>query len=268
MKLKSCIVFAVSIFDRSKLYVLHEYLDTFKHTYPDCDIYIGINHGSVEDIEEIIDSYKLNTFVVRNTESLYNTSDTSAYQVALKYLRDSGNRYDLYWFAHTKGGVNGRDVERSLYLQHLFNDRNNIETMFASHKFLGSYALRGVSTSAAGDLWPTYNGDYIIPICDNAITSKLLCTHINWSYIETMYVINRQSIDTFFDITPDEFFNTMIPNRYYFEVIFPWIPSRCGFFPYVKQEGCYFNNNISLKSITNSWIIENNLLYLQSYLSL
>lgn len=266
--MKSCVVFAVTIFDVSKLYVLREYLDVFKRDYSNCDIYIGINHGSVNEIESVIDSYQLNTFSIRNTEDLYNTSDASAYQVALKHLKASGNRYDLYWFAHTKGGVNGRDYERNLYLNELFGKRDEIELLFKTHGHIGSYGLRGVSGGAAGDEWATFNRDHVIDICTNIATDKLPYTHINWSYIETMYVLNKQSIETFFDITTDEFYNTKINDRWYFETIFPWVASRCGYFPYIRQEGCFFNNSISLKSITKSWIIENNLLYLMNYINL
>jgi hypothetical protein len=59
--MKSCVIFAISIFDNSKLYVLHEFLNQFKTTYSDCDFYIGINYNSVTEIESIIDSYDLNT---------------------------------------------------------------------------------------------------------------------------------------------------------------------------------------------------------------
>jgi len=264
--MKSCIVFAVSIFEESKLYVLEQYMRSFKGNYQDCDLYVGINHGSLNIVEEVIKSYGLNSYMIRTPENLYNTSDTSAYQIALKHLKNSGNRYDLYWFAHTKGGVNGRDHERNLYLVEMFGNRENIERLFVDYPYIGSYALRGVSGGAAGDDWRVFNRDHVVEICSNKITKELPYTHVNWSYIETMYVINKQSIDTFFSITTDEFYDTKIKDRWYFETIFPWVPTRCGYFPYVKQEHCFFGNGASLKKITEDWIEKNNLNELKRYL--
>lgn len=266
--MKSCVVFAASIFDQSKLHVLHEYLNIFKNNYNDCDFYIGINHGSINEVEEVISSYKLNCFVVRSPQHLYCQSDASAYQVALKLLKKSISRYELYWFAHTKGAVNHRPDERSMYLNLMFSNRNKIESLFEEYENIGSYALRGVSTSAAGDNWATFNRDHDIQICANLITKDLPYTHVNWSYIETMYVLNKNSVEKFLSLTTDQFYETRIQERCYFEVIFPWIASRCGYFPYIEESGCYFDKNISLKNITNNWIIQNNLLHLSNYLEL
>lgn len=266
--MKSCVVFAVSIFDQSKIHVLQEYLDVFKTHYSDCHFYIGINHGSINEIEEIIKSYGLFATTIRIPDYLYCESDASAYQGALKILKKSGLRYDTYWFAHTKGGVNYRPKERNLYLTELFPNRFEIEFLFKQHPYIGSYALRGVSTGAAGDDWSVFNRDHVIEICTNKLTKDLPCTHVNWSYIETMYAINRPSMDAFFSITNDDFYDIKIKDRWYFETIFPWIPSRCGYFPYLKTPQCYFNNSISLKEITHKWITDNKLSHLINYLSL
>lgn len=266
--MKSCVVFAVSIFDPSKLYVLHEYMTVFKKHYSDCDLYIGINYGSINQVEEVIKSYELSTHLTRIPHHLYCESDASAYQGALNILKNSGSRYDLYWFAHTKGAVNYRPFERSLYINEMFSNRIEIESMFEKYEYLGSYGLRAVSTSAAGDDWSTFNRDHQIQICSNDIIKDLPATHVDWSYIETMYALNKKSVETFLDLTKDVFYSTKIQERCYFEVIFPWIATRCGYFPYVKIPNCFFNKKISLKEITNNWIIKNNLSNLNTYLDL
>lgn len=267
--MKSCIIFAVSIFEESKLHVLQEFLNVFKEKFSDCDYYIGINYGSVPSVEEMIDSYQLNAEIVRLTDpSLYAESDASAYQLALWSLKKSKKSYELYWFAHTKGGVNYRPNERSLYLNKLFGNRLNVEALFSAHEFIGTYALRGVSGSAAGDVWATFNRDHHIDICSNKLTKELPCTHVNWSYIETMYVMNKHVVETFLEISPKQFYDTKIEERCYFEVIFPWIATRLGYFPYIEEPNCFFGNGTNLKDITRTWIYENNLHQLLKYLDL
>jgi hypothetical protein len=266
--MKSCVIFAISIFDDSKLYVLHEFLNQFKTTYSDCDFYIGINYNSINEIESIVESYGLNVNIKRLTEpNLYCGSDASAYQQALKLLKDSNKTYELYWFAHTKGAVNNRPYERNMYLTQLFANRLHIESMFINNTQLGSYALRGVSRSAGMLNWATYNKDHEVEICLNSISKDMPYTHVNWSYIETMYAINKHSIETFLSLTSDAFYENKIQEPCYFETVFPWIATRCGYFPYIHQTDCFFGER-NLKDITTEWIKYNNLTHLNSYLNL
>ena len=257
--MKSCVVFAVSIFDVNRLYVLRDFLESFRNKFSDCDFYIGINYGSIPEVEDVINEYKLNARVTRLTnESLYCGSDASAYQVALKDLRDSNKSYDLYWFAHTKGAVNNRPAERQMYLSELFGNRTAIESMFETHDYLGSYALRGVSRSAASYRWDTFNNDHHIDICSNFKFDILQYSHVNWSYIETMYVIKGDAIQAFLRNSPNEFYTNKLQDHCYFEITFPWIVSRCGYYPYIKESACFFGE-ANLKDITKEWIYENNL---------
>ena len=267
---KSSVVFAVSIFSQDRLFVLREFLDTFKLKFSECDYYIGINYGSIPEVESVIAEYKLNAVVERvQDESLYCGSDASAYQVALALLKASGKQYNVCWFAHTKGAVNGRPAERSMYLSELFGERANIEQLFQSYDQMGSYALRGVSSGAAGDNWAVFNHDHHIKICSNEVygDGELRYKHVNWSYIETMYAIKGEAVQAFINNTPDEFYNTKIQDPCYFEIIFPWIASRCGYFPYIKQSRCFWGS-VDLKDITKQWIDENNLYHLNNYLLL
>lgn len=266
--MKTCVIFAVSIFDTSKLFVLHEFLKTFKESYSDCDFYIGVNYNSIPDVESVIQSYNLNVVIERlNDPNLYCGSDASAYQLALKLLKESKQTYDIYWFAHTKGAVNDRPYERNMYLTTMFQNRKEIESFFEHHTDMGSFGLRGVSRSAGNINWGIYNKDHEINICSNVITNELPYTHVNWSYIETMYVINKQSVETFLNLTTSNFFNTKIEEPCYFETVFPWIVTRCGYFPYVYQSNCFFGER-NLKDITTDWVRDNNLTNLNDYLTL
>lgn len=266
--MKSCVIFAVSIFNSERLFVLREFLETFKHKFSDCDHYIGINYGSVPEVEKVIEEYGLSSQVIRLVdESLYCGSDASAYQIALTLLRDSGKQYDVCWFAHTKGAVNGRVVERSMYLNELYGNRVHIENLFESYSQLGSYALRGVSIGAGGDVWANFNNDHCIEICSNKPYDNLQYTHVNWSYIETMYAIKGNVVESFIRNTPRDFYATKMQDPCYFEIIFPWTVSRCGYFPYIKQSTCFWGN-VNLKQITKEWIDCNNLHNLNAYLLL
>jgi hypothetical protein len=267
-KLKTCVVFAVSIFDESRMFILHEFLSMFKQTFSECNLYIGINYGTLTNVEQVIESYELNAEIQRVTDiNMYTGSDASAYQAAISLLNRSKQPYDLYWFAHTKGAVNNRSYERNMYLTQLFGNRTHIELMFKNNDQLGSYALRGVSRSAGQLQWATFNKDHDVDICLNSITNKLPFTHVNWSYIETMYVINKHSVETFLSLTTDLFYDTKIQEPCYFETVFPWIATRCGYFPYIHQSHCFFGER-NLNDITNEWIQNNNLTHLNNYLTL
>jgi hypothetical protein len=243
-------------------------MDTFKEHFSDADFYIGINYGSHLLVEPIIESYGLSTNITRlENEDLYCGSDASAYQLALKNLKQSSKKYDIYWFCHTKGSVNSRRYERSLYISELFSKRYDIELMFQNNSMLGSYGLRGVSSGAAGDQWMSFNNDHDIEICSNKKYDSLQYNHINWSYIETMYVIKKEAVESFLKLTTDKFYDEKIKDKCYFEISFPWIASRCGYFPYIKQNICFWGHK-DLKNITEEWINENNLYNITHYLTL
>jgi hypothetical protein len=80
-----------------------------------------------------------------------------------------------------------------------------------------------------------------------------------------MYVIKGTIIDSFIQNTTANFYNTQIQEPCYFEVILPWTVSRCGYFPYIKEDRCFWGTH-SIKAITQEWINENNLTELQAYL--
>lgn len=264
--MSSCVIFAVSIFEEHKLHVLREFMDMFKDKFSDCDFYIGINYNSTDSVEATIQSYNLNTFTKRITSpDLYTGSDAGAYQLALSLLKESKMSYDYCWFAHTKGAVNHRPAERSMYINELYNNRRFIESFMAEYPLIGSYALRGVSSSAAGHDWSVFNNDHVIDICSNKKHDALIYSHVDWSYIETMYVIKGNLVDTFLKLTNELFFNTKIQEPCYFEITMPWIVSRCGYFPYIKQEKCFWGS-VNLKDITSKWILNNGLQPLQKYL--
>src|ERR1035437_3390636 len=266
--MKSCVIFAASIFDSSKMNVLRDFCLSFKKNFSDCDFYIGINSGTVPNLRDTISEYfgrdgGINNIASFVTPDLYTNSDASAYQAALRVVRKL--KYDCYWFIHTKGGVNSRDDIRQMYLNEMLEKRKEIEDMFEKYPQLGSWGIRGNSISAAGVKWNEYNVDSGVPICGNVKLPPFNYTHVNWSYIETLYVLKGEPVENYLTAQSDEFFKTKL-SPWYFETVMPWVPSRCGYFPYVKTKRDFWNK-CELTDITKQWIDENKL-SLESYLNL
>lgn len=263
--MKPCVVYAVYIPDSSKLNVIREFFSTFKKNFADAVFYIGINPGSVPNLPDVIMEYGLNCNIYNVPQDLYTKTDASAYQVALKGLKESNKTYDIYWFGHTKGGANSREEQRHLYLNEFFGKRTEIEKMFETYPKLGSWGIRGNSISAAGVEWKNYNVDLVVPICKNVKIDPFNYTHVNWSYIETLYTLKKEPIEAFLSMCNDTFFNTPI-NPWYFETVLPWVVSRAGYFSYLKNKEDFWKR-CNLNDVTKEWIKENNL-DLESYLDL
>ena len=268
--MKTCVLYAASISVPEKLYVLHEFFSVFKEHFADADFFVGLNYGSLQEQEDIIRSYVPNCQFIRLTnEHLYTYMDTSASQLALRLIQAAlkeGKSYDVYWSAHTKGGQNARESVRPMYFENFFGKRKEIETMFEQYPYLGSWGLRGNSRNSEV-WWKDYNVDSIIPICGNVKFDPFNYTHVNWSYIETMYALKGKPFEAFIRLLDDNWFETKL-NRWYWETVPAWIPSRCGYFPYIKIKPCFWNVVPDLNEITKQWIEENNLPHLLPYLSL
>ena len=256
--MKNCILFAAGLSDSGKLYIIDELLTALKINLPEADYYVGINSYSFEGTSEAFLSHINPVAMEKVSPELYVESDTSAFQLAMKLLKESKRKYDLFWFVHTKGGYHARDERRKLYIEKFIGRAWVIENMFREFPGLGIYGLQGVAKSAGGIKWSAYNKDHIIDICGNVSHDRFRYTHVNWSYIETFYAIRGDAVNHFLDITDDDFYNSKISDICYFETIIPWIPTRMGLFPYVDIKKC-FRKKGNLNMITSKWIRENNL---------
>ena len=251
--MSSCIIFAVAILSKDREFVLRRFLETFKLKFPDSDLYIGINPGSIDNIECIINEYSLNTQISKVDASLYNKSDASAYQAALKLLYNSGKKYNNYWFVHTKSGVNSHsDYLREWYINNFLSRRDYIEN-FINMEDIGSYGMLGVEFEPSR----VYNEtDTEISLFENNISEDLPYTHANFFYIHTIYTLSNKPIEKFFSLITDKWFNSKL-DRYYFEGIFPFIVSRSGYFPYIEN-GTSMNGTSLLPHQLN-WLNTNQL---------
>lgn len=264
--MKTCVVFAASIFESSKLNVIREFFSVYKEYFSDADFYVVLNYASLDEQKEIIQSYIPNAvFWKLENEDLYTRTEASAFQHALKNLKNVNKTYDTYWFAHSKGGHNSRDEIRQMYFNEMFSQRKVIEDLFEKYPKLGSWAIRGNARNSLGVWWKDYNVDCVFPVCKNDKIDPFNYTHVNWSYIEGLYVLKGNPIGDFIKALPEEFFHRKL-DPWYFETVLSWVPSRCGYFPYVKIKECFWNQGY-LPDITKQWIEENNL-DLHSYLNI
>lgn len=251
----SCIIFACTIVDETRLHVLHKFLTAFKTKFSDSDIFIGINHCSVYQIEDIINSYELNVvFMQRCDESMYSFSDASAYQLALRGLYAATKEYDNYWFVHTKSGVNAHsDYLADWYIHNFLGNRGSVETFVSDNTGIGSYGMLGLEFDDEKYYKDT---DCEIHLFNNTLTDRLPCTHANFFYIHSIYMISKLPMQQFFKHVSDTWFTTKL-DRYYFEGVFPFIVSRTGYFPYIENR--YSCTATDLQEGIDNWIFVNNL---------
>lgn len=262
--MKVCIVFACTCLSDDRLFVVKQFVDSFNKNFQDSDIYVGINYGSVLSVEAELDRLTANTKYTRVTdEAMYTRSDASAYQAALKLLVESNERYDNYWFLHTKGIVNTHsDYLRSWYIKHLIDNRQHVESIMQTG--VGSYGM----LATFSDPWKQGNENYDIeiPLFSNDITDVFTCTKVPYFYIHSMYVIGRDPMDIFLDNITDRFFSTKL-NMYFFEGAMPYIASRTGYFTYVDNMTSA-HTSVDLRTYAQEWILQNKKEGLAEYLNL
>lgn len=251
--MSSCIIFSATILSTNRLFVLRRFLETFKSKFPESDIYIGINPVSIPEVESVILEYKLPVRMARAGTSLYSESDASGYQTAIKLLYDSGNRYDNYWFVHTKSGVNDHsDYLREWYIDNFLSNKAPIES-YIKIKNLGSYGMLGLEY----DFTRNYgNTDSDISLWTNGISEELPYTHSYFFYIHSIYSIAAGPMHTFLDLITDVWFTSKL-DRYYFEGVFPFIVSRAGYFPYLENRISASGQDLSAYQL--NWVIDNKL---------
>jgi hypothetical protein len=253
--MKSCVIFACTIITPDRLIVLYDFLESFKKEFTDADFYVGINPVCLPEVYDIINNSGLNIISIKQCpELLYSYSDASAYQIALRGLFQSNNRYENYWFVHTKSGVNDHSSYlRHWYINNFLGNRINIEKFIDTTPGIGSYGMLGLEYDTTRIFDDT---DCEIDIFKNTLTTKLPYTHANFFYIHTLYVVNKKSMEIFFELISDIWFDTKL-DRYYFEGVFPFIVSRSGYFPYIENQiSC---TGADLYPYIEKWISDNNL---------
>lgn len=253
--MSSCIIFSCTILNESRLFVLQEFLDSFRQHFIDADIYVGLNYNTIPQAKSLIEKSGLNIASLDYSSlELYSESDASAYQTALNKLKCANKEYDTYWFIHTKGGVNSHsDYLREWYCKTFISNRTEIELFLQSNPDIGSYGKLGLEYDYGRDYGEV---DCDITLFKNDITDQLPCTHHSFFYIHSLYVITKKPMEKFLSLTSNIWFNTKL-DRYYFEGVFPFIVSRSGYFPYIENQISAAGADLSYQHL--DWIINNQL---------
>lgn len=135
--MKKAVIFASYIPTPDKIYIGTEFLDYFKEFYSDYDLYVGVNPSCTEWIQ-ILNERGIK-YKVTESDKVVN-SDVSSYQSALKLLKDSNEKYDLYTFAHTKGVTSHAHTFRKEVFDNFLGKKNEIENLFINNENIGLYS--------------------------------------------------------------------------------------------------------------------------------
>ena len=135
--MKKAVIFASYIPTKDTVYIGEEFLNFFEKNYADYDLYVGVNPSCEEWITMLNQrniKYKITPeeFVVK--------SDVSAYQSALSLLKESGNEYDLYIFAHTKGVTSNAHTFRTYVFDNFLSKNKEIERLFENDSEMGLFS--------------------------------------------------------------------------------------------------------------------------------
>lgn len=224
------LVFASYVPDSNKMYIIHEMFDVYRQYFTDCDIYVGINGNVCPEYIPYLQSQQefFNLNYTRVQKELEVSTDVSAYQAALKLMKDNGKTYDYVWFGHTKGMINNTSEWRYDFLENFFPRRKEITNLLASSN-AGTYSL--YLTKYAGidkfkDVLSQYY-DFDKPY------------FYTYFYLFTFYVFKGKYLHNFLNNCSSSFFETNLVHNgadiYMFERDFPHIVWRQGGYPLYKE---------------------------------
>jgi len=224
------LVFASYVPNHAGMKIIHEMFDVYMQYFADCDIYVGINGNPCPEYIEYLDSLKdkLNITYSITPKKLEINSDVSAYQTALKLLKESEKTYEYIWFGHTKGMTNNTSEWRKIFIKEFFIKRNYI-TDLLNNSNAGTYSLylakyRGVNQFK--DILEQYY----------KFDKPYFYTYL---YLFTFYVIKGKYLHPFLNNCTNNFYDTNLVSNgadiYMFERDIPHIAWRQGGYPLYKQ---------------------------------
>lgn len=152
--MKKAVIFASYIPTKDKLYIGEEFLDLFDKLYSDYDLYVGVN-PSCEEWIKLLEKKSINYKITE--EKFVINSDVSAYQSALRLLKESANEYDLYTFAHTKGVTSNAHTFRKQVFDQFLTKNLEIEKIFKDDDTVGLFSLWVTKCSTKGSIRESLN---------------------------------------------------------------------------------------------------------------
>lgn len=209
----------------NRLYIGQEFLHRFKQDFKDCDLYMGINPGTMTEFKDLLELSKKdfnNLEFVDVPADLYTRSDASGFQASLKLLKESNKEYDLIWFGHTKGG-HYNDIYRAecrkFMIDNFFGKRKEITQLLNDHKeagIFGNVITVDKSPDAPNKVLNHYYKHF-----------KYGCTSL--AYLYTFYVIKGSIVNEFIHNCEQSFWEDNLRDRFWFEGNFPHIATKMGY---------------------------------------
>jgi len=233
--LKIAIVLASYIPSPDKLLVGSEIIDHIAKNFISYDLFVGCN-PSTPEWYYLLEKYSKNIslkWAITPTDNVID-SDASAYQTALKLLKDRSKQieYDYVWFIHTKGSTSNQHEFRKELCHHFLEKPYDTIRKFDLDSNIGlignwlrfQHEITGHSSSCISLVNKTIN--------------QILPTRSSYDFfgiypLYSWYIFKGEIIKSFIDDAQDNFFTENLlseydADRYFFERDFPSIVNKYG----------------------------------------
>ncbi len=228
--MKSCVVFA-SWIPKKSIKLGKYYLDTLAKYHRDSDIYLGINYGSAPEWVDLAWKSELNIHLGLAPRHKHVNSDVAGFVEGLNQLRNSGKKYDVIWFAHTKGAsyrnFKASQPFRDHFEKNFWSKREEIEHIFAKQKNIGV-----VANELMINRYMEHNRD------TNRLSEFYPFKYqtIGYFVVSTYFAMRGSVVHEFIDHGNPDFFRKNLVSelgfsRWFFEANFHAISDRMGYEP-------------------------------------
>lgn len=265
--MNNCFIISFYLPSQKSVNILGDIINRLHIEFDNPSIFIGFNPSPFLDMGvNLIRSMNINNKIEFGVVPKYLIcdSDASGFQFALKLLKNSGKKFNLYWFLHSKSTTTNRDHEREYMINDFIYNKSKIIDLFEKNDFIGSYGdmIIQLGTLTEGHTFtsPTTSGNYLDKFFNFKIKKPL-----EYFYAKTFFVVRGEILNNFIYNCDESFFNSYLniyglneTDRYFFERDFIRIVDKTG---YVLL-GRVVSNEISDGRWGNISTEESNLRYL------
>jgi hypothetical protein len=234
---KNCFIISFYLPTKDSVKILEDMLIKLSSNFKNPTFIIGFNPSPfiTEAIQLIKSRNEFEILYGVVDDYLSCDSDASGFQKALKILKNSHKKYDLYWFLHSKAITSNRHHEREYMLNDFIENKEKIESLFNENNFIGSYGdmLIQLGTLKKGYKFttPTTSGNYL----DKFYNFKVKIP-FEYFYAKTFFVIKGLIVNEFITKCNESFFNDYLniygeknTDRYFFERDFIRLVDKMGY---------------------------------------
>jgi len=204
-----------------------KYVELLKTFFSRDTVFVGVNRDSCGAWEDLL---KQENFHYRKVEEKFHIdSDVSGFMECLKMVRDSHERFDLFWLFHTKG-ASYDDLAKAMkfydyYRQNFFARRKDIEEIMTTYPNIGLAANYLIMNAA-------------MKTNDNSMRMKIFYPFkykpVGYFVFGTFYAMRGTVVHEFLDNCEESFFTKNLVtelgfDRYFFEVNFCVISNMMGY---------------------------------------